>query len=55
MTVRTGNIDCKDRKYNIPFTDIKGVNLVFRFEADKSTKPNTKQRRKNRSKADSDV
>ena len=49
------NIDCEDGRYTIPFTDIKGGNLVFRFEADKSTKPNTKQRRKSRSKANSDV
>ncbi len=39
-------IDCEDEKYTIPFTDIKGANLVFRFEDSRNSKPNTKKRRK---------
>ena len=40
------SIDCEDGKYMIPFTDIKGANLVYRFEDSK----NTKQRRKSKNK-----
>ena len=45
------NIDCEDDMYSIPFTDIKGGNLVFRFEAGKTAKSASKKRRK---KHDSD-
>ena len=42
------NIDCEDGKYTIPFTDIKGANLVFRFEDGKAAKSGNKKRRKNK-------
>ena len=36
-------LKCEDDTYNIPFTDIKGANLVFRFDTDKHNRKGRKK------------
>ena len=42
------NIECEDGKYRIAFTNIKGANLVYRFDNENNSK--NKGRRKGRNK-----
>ncbi len=39
-------LKCEDGNYSIPFTNIKGANLVFRFESEKHTRKSSKKGRK---------